>query len=82
MDIAELLVQAGHLMLIGMLVVFVFLGLLVWVTKLLALIAGDEPEPEHSYSAPAVAAPQPADAISPQTVAAITAAIHQYRQSK
>lgn len=80
MDISGLLVQAGHLMLIGMLVVFVFLGLLVWVTKLLALVAGEEAE--HSDPVTVGVTPQAQDAISPQIVAAISAAVHKYRQPK
>lgn len=83
MDINGLLVQAGHLMLTGMLVVFVFLGLLVFVTKLLALVAGDDESNSDLVAATApVPVPAADGAISPQIVAAISAAIHQYRQSK
>jgi oxaloacetate decarboxylase gamma subunit len=80
MDITGSLIEAAHLMLIGMSVVFVFLGMLVWLTKLLARVAGEENEVSEVASAAIV--PQAVSAVPAQTVAAITTAVHQYRQTK
>ncbi len=83
MDITGSLVQAAQLMLIGMLVVFVFLITLVFVTKLLAKVAGKEPERTHntwSANGSTAAIKQPTQGgINPSVVAAITAAVHRYR---
>lgn len=79
MDISGLLIEAAQLMLIGMFVVFMFLGILVWLTTLLAKFAGSEDNaPVATAKAATVAS---TEGISPQTIAAISAAIHQYRQS-
>lgn len=78
MDISGLLLEAGQLMLIGMLVVFTFLGILVFVTKGLEMFAVEEPTPSTPTSSGTASSSQ--GAIPPQTVAAITAAVHQYRK--
>jgi oxaloacetate decarboxylase gamma subunit len=80
MDITGSLVQAGQLMLVGMVVVFVFLGTLVWLTKLLSETVLRF-QTTQTNTAVANVLPTRAGEIPPQTVAAITAAVHQYRQS-
>ena len=86
MEITDLLVTAGQLMLVGMIVVFAFLGLLIWATKLLSTLVLKyhvEPTSAVASNTPNQAAlPRTQSGIAPQTVAAISAAIHQYRQSK
>ena len=79
MDITGSLVQAGQLMLIGMAVVFVFLSMLVWLTKLLS--ATVMKFQNESTTPVSNELSTHAGDIPPQTVAAITAAVHQYRQS-
>ncbi len=79
MEITDLLVRSGQLMAVGMLVVFGFLSILVFCTKLLSsLVLKYQPlAPE-----PAAELPASEGQISPQTVAAISAAIVQYRKDK
>ena len=81
MEITDLLVKSGQLMAVGMLVVFGFLGILVFCTKLLSRLVQkylvEEPTPATTAALPASEGQ-----VSPQTVAAISAAIHQYRQNK
>lgn len=81
MEITDLLVRSGQLMLVGMLVVFGFLGILVWCTKLMSSIV-QKYQVEEATPTPAAALPTSEAEISPQTVAAISAAIHQFRQAK
>lgn len=81
MEITDLLVKSSQLMLVGMGVVFTFLSLLIFVTKSLSSVVlkwQDSPEPVTNTAA---TSPQASGEIAPQTVAAISAAIHQYRQS-
>jgi oxaloacetate decarboxylase gamma subunit len=79
MDITGSLIQAGQLMLIGMVVVFVFLSVLVWLTKLMS--ATVMMFQSRSITTATNELSTGAGDIPPQTVAAITAAVHQYRQS-
>lgn len=77
--VTALLIQSVNLMLIGMASVFCFLWLLVLAVNLLSrIIQRHFPAPEKaldtSNTSLAVAS------VSPATIAAITAAIHQYRQ--
>jgi oxaloacetate decarboxylase gamma subunit len=85
-EITDLLVRAGQLMLVGMVVVFAFLGLLIWATKLMSALVLEyhvEATPTAANNTPSQAAlPRTQSGVAPQTVAAISAAIHQYRQSK
>ena len=81
MEITDLLVKSSQLMLVGMCVVFAFLSLLIFATKTLSsLVLKYQGIPEPAMPAQA-ASPQTTGEIAPQTVAAISAAIHQYRQS-
>ena len=76
-QIVDLLKESALLMLVGMGVVFAFLSLLIVATNSLARFAN----PVNEADAPTVHTPSlPANQLSPQTVAAIGAAIHQYRK--
>ena len=80
-DIGSLLEQAATLMITGMAVVFLFLTILVYLVRFMSSIVPEEiPEPivaplqnskvQHSSST-----------VSPQVVAAISAAVHKYQTS-
>ncbi|MEH0667233.1 oxaloacetate decarboxylase subunit gamma [Vibrio scophthalmi] len=78
-NVGSLLVDAAALMLTGMTVVFLFLTILVYLVRLMSKLVPEEvPEP--------IATPlknnkvQPSSStVSPTVVAAISAAVHQYR---
>ncbi len=80
-NIGSLLVDAATLMITGMAVVFTFLTILVYLVRLMSKLVPEEVlEP--------IAAPKKntniqstSSAVSPQVVAAISAAIHQHRTS-
>ncbi|NOI90717.1 oxaloacetate decarboxylase subunit gamma [Vibrio splendidus] len=80
-NIGSLLGDAATLMITGMSVVFIFLTILVYLVRLMSKLVPEEvPEP--------IAAPKKIkklqsnpSAVSPQVVAAISAAVHQYRAS-
>ena len=80
-NIGSLLVDAATLMLTGMAVVFIFLTILVYLVRLMSKLVPEEvPAP--------IAAPKKntnvqssSSAVSPQVVAAISAAIHKHRAS-
>ncbi|MDP2562390.1 OadG family transporter subunit [Psychrobium sp. 1_MG-2023] len=76
MDISQALATAANIMLLGMVCVFVFLGLLVVAINLLAKFC-----PEEVVPAPAKPT-NTNDPLNPDVVAAITAAVHKYRQSR
>jgi oxaloacetate decarboxylase gamma subunit len=83
MEITDLLAKAGNLMLIGMVVVFAFLGMLVWLTKLMSsTVMHYQKRTTLPTALPQDTVPPSGGEIPQQTVAAITAAIHQYRQPK
>jgi len=79
MNITELLLEAGTLMLVGMAVVFVFLTILIFATKGLTKFAQAFPEPETSLPAPKKTVKPASPANDQQVVAAISAAVQQYR---
>ncbi|WCP66701.1 oxaloacetate decarboxylase subunit gamma [Vibrio tubiashii] len=80
-NIGSLLLDAATLMLTGMAVVFIFLTILVYLVRLMSkLVPQEVPEP--------IVTPiqnnkvqSPSSAVSPKVVAAISAAVHQYRTS-
>ncbi|EKO3687139.1 oxaloacetate decarboxylase subunit gamma [Vibrio metschnikovii] len=79
-DIGSLLIDAATLMGTGMAVVFIFLTILVYLVRLMSTCLRDEALPATTpvpvnKSASSVTTP------SPQVVAAISAAVHQYRHS-
>ena len=78
--ITDLLYESFWLLVIGMAVVFSFLTMLIGGVKLIekfcAAFPEQEPTNKHSPSQPL----SQNQGVSPQVVAAITAAIHQHRQ--
>ncbi|MDK2602092.1 oxaloacetate decarboxylase subunit gamma [Vibrio vulnificus] len=80
-NIGSLLVDAAALMVTGMGVVFIFLTVLIFLVRLMSkLVAQEVPPP---ITAPKAAKNQTnhTSTVSPQVVAAISAAIHQHRAS-
>lgn len=83
-DISTILVDSAMLLLVGMSVVFVFLTLLIGAIHLIQWLCNKFPAAEEPY------VPQPSgavatakkDDINPQLVAAISSAVHQYRNKK
>ncbi|CAH0992486.1 oxaloacetate decarboxylase gamma chain [Sinobacterium norvegicum] len=71
--------QGVDLMLFGMGSVFVFLTILVIVTKIMSAIV-QRVAPEKTLVTTASARPTAAPAVDPKLTAAITTAIHQYRK--
>jgi len=76
MDITQALATAANIMLLGMVCVFVFLGLLVIGIKLIEKVAREGTPSIDQTMAP------PSPSIDNNVIAAITAAVHQYRGSK
>lgn len=77
MDIAALMVEAAGLMLTGMVVVFVFLFILIGVLKVMSHFLS---EPPSAQPAQAKASPKGVQGASKAHIAAISAAIEQYRK--
>jgi len=76
MDVSEALGIAANIMLLGMVCVFSFLGILVVVINLFAKYCPEDVK---------VAPPKQANVngqVSPDVVAAISAAVHKYRKSR
>ena len=83
-QLSQLFVEAGTLMLAGMVFVFAFLGLLVVIINvLLAPLANKYPDPvAQSNTRPTInRSPSAATGTSANVVAAISAAVNQYRQT-
>lgn len=85
--ITDLLYESFWLLVIGMVVVFSFLTMLIGGVKLIEKFCAAFPEQEPpnnptfaSASSSATTPTQQNSDVSPQVVAAITAAIHQHRQ--
>lgn len=79
MDISQTLGTAANIMLLGMICVFVFLGLLVVALKVLEKVAGGESTP---VPAPTVGVVPTDTQVDANVAAAITAAVHKFRQTK
>lgn len=78
MNISALLAEAGVLMFAGMVVVFLFLSLLIIAINLLAKFA--EAYPDKVTTSPRPISPSTnSNQVSPQVVAAVGAAIKQYK---
>ena len=76
MDISQALAMAANIMLLGMVCVFSFLGMLVIAVNLVAKFCPEEA---------AIATVKPGtntNKVSESVVAAISAAVHQYRSSR
>ncbi|RZM81129.1 oxaloacetate decarboxylase [Pseudoalteromonas rubra] len=78
MDITALLAQAANLMLTGMVGVFVFLSILIIAVKGLSKFAAPD-EPVQPRSQAAKSKPAGAEQVPAEHLAAISAAISQYR---
>ena len=81
MPVSELLMEGVNLMLIGMTVVFTFLGILVFSITVMSKIA----LALDSKATPAGAAPTGAATSAgtpPEVMSVISAAVHRYRKSK
>jgi len=76
MDVYEALMTAANIMLLGMVCVFSFLGLLIIVITIIAKLCPEEVKP-----AP-VKQPNVSGDVSPDVVAAISAAVHKFRKSR
>lgn len=80
-NIGSLLVDAATLMVTGMSVVFVFLTILVYLVRLMSKWVPQEVPQPSSSPTPAKKMQPASAAVSPQVVAAISAAVHQHRTS-
>ncbi|CAH0524607.1 oxaloacetate decarboxylase subunit gamma [Vibrio hippocampi] len=80
-NIGSLLGDAAALMVTGMAVVFVFLTILVYLVRLMSkLVPAEAPQ---NIPVPTTIKSKPASSsqVSPQVVAAISAAVHQHRKA-
>lgn len=83
-NVTELLVDSAALMLVGMTFVFIFLGLMIGSVKLIALFCQKFPgsvDAEHKHKFSQESSNPVDEQISPAAIAAISAAVHQYRSS-
>ena len=76
MDISHDLAIAANIMILGMVCVFRFLGVLVIAIKVMAKYCGDD------VVTPNAQANRAHRQVDPDIVAAISAAVHKYRQSR
>lgn len=81
-SIASSLADAGILLAVGMSVVFTFLVILIFVIGLIEKFCQRFPGEEAVAQVPARRAAANNEQVSPQVVAAISAAVHQHRNSK
>jgi oxaloacetate decarboxylase gamma subunit len=80
-EIINLLFESANLLAVGMIVVFVFLSVLIGAVKLMSAFIQKFPEPSMLESSNKIMpASQDTNSVSPDVAAAISAAIHQYRQ--
>ncbi|MFO6422765.1 oxaloacetate decarboxylase subunit gamma [Motilimonas sp. KMU-193] len=83
MDITTLLFEAGNLMLVGMISVFLFLGLLVIVVQTTAKYCPADIPPAATKKPNQQPTQQPvSNTLDPKLIAAITSAVQQYRDNK
>lgn len=82
-EISTILWDSAMLLMVGMSVVFVFLTMLIGAIHLIEWICNKFPGEESPQStSPLPAANAASEGVSPQVVAAISSAIHQYRHKK
>lgn len=79
-DLESLLWEAVTIMLTGMFVVFLFLSTLIYLVQLLSKVAPMDALPADPKPQPSVASN--CNEVQPDVIAAISAAVHQYRQHK
>ncbi|WP_299022119.1 oxaloacetate decarboxylase subunit gamma [uncultured Photobacterium sp.] len=80
-DLGSLLWEAATIMVTGMVVVFVFLSILILLVQLLAKVVPKEPEQDFHPQTASTVAPDHSG-VTPDVIAAISAAVQQYRQHK
>lgn len=80
-DIGSLLEQAATLMATGMLVVFAFLTILVYLVRLMSSLVPEEVPQSITPPIQNSQVQQSSPTVSPKVVAAISAAVHKYRNS-
>ncbi|MCF2860450.1 OadG family protein [Pseudoalteromonas sp. SMS1] len=80
MEISELLMQAANLMLTGMVGVFIFLSILILAVKGLSKLSASQPIPEQPTTKTRSQRSESAG-VPAQHIAAISAAIAQFRQN-
>lgn len=82
-NLGSVLLEAANLLVVGMGVVFVFLGILIFLIKLMShFFAGEIPAPTKVNVPNRPATKSTGSHQDKKVVAAITAAVHQYRQDK
>ena len=85
-ELADMLVEAATLMLVGMLMVFIFLSLMIGAVNLVAWICAKFPESQghaiNNQTSRNASSSSSKQNISPSTTAAISAAIHQHRNAR
>ncbi|WP_108652328.1 OadG family protein [Dongshaea marina] len=79
MDLSSLLAEAFGLLVIGIVFVFLFLGVLVVVINCIARWAGDASDLPIQDTSPTAPQLDPTR-LNPAVVAAISSAVHRYRQ--
>ena len=77
-DLGPLLWEAATIMVTGMVVVFLFLSILIYLVTLLAKFAPKDAPPAPVANKPSSTAVNH-NGVQPEIVAAISAAVHQYR---
>lgn len=82
-ELSVLLLDSAILLLVGMSVVFIFLTILIFAIHAIEWISNKLPQPEEApiAAAPVVVA-KTQEQPDAKVVAAITAAVHQYRQKQ
>lgn len=80
-NIGSLLVDAAALMITGMAVVFIFLTILVYLVRLMSKLVPEEVLEPLTSPKINTNIQSTSSAVSPQVVAAISAAIHKHRAS-
>ncbi len=78
MEISHLLLEAANLLVLGMVSVFLFLGLMVFAVQLMSKFAPPIEQPPATKSQ---AATSTTTINNPKLVAAITSAVQQYRSA-
>ncbi|MER2490421.1 oxaloacetate decarboxylase subunit gamma [Catenovulum sediminis] len=80
-NLSSLLIEAANLLLVGMVVVFMFLGILIFLIKLMSKLVGSDAPAPASVNIPNRPTSRKSNSTQDKkVVAAISAAVHQYRQ--
>lgn len=79
MNITSLLMEAGTLMVVGMVVVFAFLTMLIGAVHLLSKFAQAFPDKTPPPTRQPISNTKHSNQTSPQVIAAISAAVKQYK---